>query len=139
MLIHYHNMDECEFPHIHDWIFSGFQYLYGVKQNIKKIVIELISEDRSQLMRCELNGVILQEFQGCSFWGGGNAVYYANCYKNHPFLERMQAAQKNAKDNSGHICEIDTRIAYIVFELTVNCGDELAVICESVEYEITDL
>lgn len=129
MYINHENVDLIEFPYVHDAIFDGFRYDY----DSKKIYLSLCHPYLKKTINCELNDVLFFEFQGCSFWGGGNAIYYASCYKEHDFLQRVQERVRVETTEHPSWDNIDENIHYIVFELIVNSGDVLLVACESVD------
>lgn len=116
---------------MHDSMFSGYQYDYDKRE----IHLLLTNELNGIVQQIVLNNVILSQLQSCSFWHGGNAVYDICCYSEHPIFDQLnQIEVENIKNIGGSY--LDMGINYIVFELQVNSGDSMCVICESVDYNV---
>ena len=132
MIINYENVELIKFPYVHDAVFEGLCYNYYPK----KISFSLQNTYINTTVNCILNNVLFFEMQGCSFWGGGNALYYASCYKKHDFLQRIQERVCTETTAHPNWYSISKNTHYIVFELIINSGDTLLVVCESVEFEL---
>lgn len=130
MNINYQNIQLFEKLYAHDCIVSGYCYDYE-KRTIQLVLTSPLTGVNKKFV---LNNVILSQFQSCSFWHGGNAVYYVGCHTEHPFWGQLEQVKKeNAQNIEGSY--LDMGIDYIVFELLINSGDSMYVICESVDYE----
>ena len=130
MNINYHNIQLSKNLYMHDSIFFGYCYDYDKRT----IHLTLLNELKNVIQKIVLNNVIISQLQGCSFWGGGNAIYYVCCYAEHPLFDQLnQIKAENIRNIEGSY--LDMGINYIVFELQVNSGDSMCVICESVDYD----
>ena len=115
---------------MHDSSFTGYVYNYSERT----INMSLVNTFRGIAQSIALNNIILFQLQSCSFWGGGNAIYDTNCYTEHQFLNQLRKAkEENLENFEGS--RLDMGIEYIVFELTLNSGDVMHVVCESIDYE----
>ena len=130
MNINFQNVHLSKNFYIHDSIFLGYHYDYDKRT----IQLTLLNELNNIVQRIVLNNVILSQIQSCSFWGDGNAIYYLRCYAEHPFFDQLNHIKTdNIRNIDGS--RLDMGITYIVFELQVNSGDSMCVVCESVDYE----
>ena len=70
--------------------------------------------------------------QSCSLWGGGNAIY---CLSNEDDsflltqLHQLKSNNQSMLDKS----KLDKEIDYLCISVCLNSGDELQIMCESVE------
>lgn len=129
MIIDSTNVHLSEQLYEHDCMFSGFSYDY----DDRTIQFKMIRPLDNIVQYFQLNNVVLFNVQSCSFWHGGNAVYDACCYSEHPFFQQLDILRnENVNNLSGSY--LDTEIKYIVFSLEINSGDTFLAICESVEY-----
>ena len=130
MKINYHNIQQSRNLYMHDSIFSGYSYDYDKRT----IHLTLLNELNNVIQKIVLNNVILSQLQSCSFWGGGNAIYYVCCYAEHALFDQLNQIKVANVHNIGG-SYLDMEVNYIVFELQVNSGDSMCVICESVDYD----
>lgn len=130
MNINHQNIQHFNSCYIHDSSFSGYSYDYDER----RISISLLNAFRGVEQGIKLNNVIFIQFQSCSFWGGGNAVYTAKCHTEHRVLNQLEEIKS---ENTRHFegSRLDTVKRYIVFELLLNSGDTMHVVCESIDYE----
>lgn len=132
MNINYQNVHLSKDFYIHDSVFSGYHCDYAER----KIKLSLLNKIAGVSQQFVLNNVILSQFQNCSFWGGGNAIYYICCYTEHPFFEELnQIKAENIRNVEGSC--LDMGVKYIVFELLLNSGCSMYAVCESVDYEVS--
>lgn len=131
MIIDYNNIQSSEDIYEHDFKFSGLEYNYE-KRTVRFKLIHTVSNAVQLFL---LNNVVLFDMQSCSFWHGGNSVYYIQCHREHPFFQHLDKIQEENLNNiSGSY--LDTQKKYIVFELQINSGDQFLAICESVDYVV---
>ncbi len=146
MLYNYENKDEFDKIYLHDAVFEGFNYDYdkreisfSCKQKINFSGNRYRINNVNKIYNFRFQNVIYSKLQSCYFWGGGNSVDCIYCTEVPDDFTKLI---KYVKDNEPHcfnLSYVDRGINYMAIELSINSGDVLIIMCESVEVSETDL
>lgn len=113
---------------IHDSEFGGLNYDYD------KRIIEIICSNYclEKMFNITFNNVILFEVQSCCFWSEGNNIrgmYIEECSHNLKELKKIQ--NDNKEDYQGSY--LNRGFTYMEVTIELNSGDEIHIICQSVD------
>lgn len=123
------NLNEIKGLYLHDFTFSGFHYDYDQG----KLKLKCEKRYLRKGMKLEFENVIGIHMQACGFWGGGNSIL--GIYSGDgQLLERYrETAQNNKNFNFADL--IDPENEFIEFEIEINSGGNLLVVCEALHAE----
>lgn len=130
MRISYENIHQLTDIHVHDCLFSGYVYDYE-NRSVQFTCVD--SYEKKAKTFCFQN-VVLVQLQSCSFWHGGSNILWMNYDEEHPLLHQLECMQME-KQELFEGSFMDRGIRYLPIEFTINSGDVLVIISESVDYE----
>lgn len=131
MHIDFSNKEKIKDIYIHDSIFEGFSYDYEKRQ--VELLCTNIHSCTKQKISFYFDNVIFFQMQSCYFFGPGVNVYDIWLDEKPPELDKLMEIQ-NAKAELYDHSYLTGGIQYLSIRLMINSGDELLVICESVEF-----
>jgi len=117
----YENKKDLETIRIHDHIFYGFDYLYSLKQ------IKFYCNDYLFIF----NNVIFFNAQTCFLWGPGPNILWLTVEEESSYMNEI-----NKLKNENHPTPdtpLGKNISYIQINFKLNSGDDIFIICESVD------
>lgn len=123
------NLNEIKGLYLHDFTFSGFHYDYDqgkVKMKGENLYLR-------KGMELEFENVIGIHMQACGFWGGGNSILRIYPGDGQLLARYGETAQNNK--NFDFVDLIDPENEFIEFEIEINSGGNLLVVCEALHAE----
>lgn len=109
--------------------FSGFHYDYD--QSKVKLKGENLYLRKG--MKLEFENVIGIHMQACGFWGGGNSILGIYPGDGQLLARYRETAQNNKNFDFADL--IDPENEFIEFEIEINSGGNLLVVCEALHAE----
>lgn len=133
MIINNNNKKELEKFYIHDALFTGYTYDYSNR----RISFSMNYEWLHKRYNFVFNNVVFFSGQSCLLWGGGSNVYCIYIRDELPELERIKSFGSENSYNS--LAMFNDAINYIGFEMILNSGDTMLIICESFDIDAVEL
>ena len=134
MEYNFHNMHALKKVYVHDGEFTGFSYYYDHRTIELSCTNAYIRKKQSFIF----DNVIVFHMQSCSFWNGGNSILGMTVYDRTEFLDRLIETQNNnSQKYEGSY--LDRGIKYIAVEFTINSGDTLLIVCQTIHYNEIEL
>ena len=124
MIFKYNNKEEMLSLRIHDFAFAGFSYDY----NEKEIYLKINNDFQKKYWEIKLQKVYFTEMQSGSFWGRGSNILGLQLSEYEKNINKLKVLEKEKKS----INNIDYSKC-IDFYFYFNTGDELSIVCETVE------
>ena len=132
MLINYKNLEYVNDVQVHDAAFKGFVYDFSKK--LISFTVKNYSQSKKTLTVC-FNNVFGLEMQACDFWAGGNVIVSWT-----PVDIQSNLLYQNIINNEflsqSRVEDPDKMIGLLI---TLNCGDEIMILCEQIVIEETDI
>lgn len=129
MLFDYSNKALLNDIYVHDADFTGFTYDYKNRE----IKLQCRNDFLEKMQSFVFHNVIVSKMQSCAFWGNGYNFYDMSTVDPAPELDALyKRLHENETIYKNTYLNGDTH--YIGVEFIVNSGDELLIVCESVEY-----
>lgn len=118
--------------YLHDFIFSGFCYDYAHR------TVRLGGENLylRKRVKLEFQNVIGFHMQACGFWGSGNSMRGINPGDGDLLASYKKTVQ--ADDMLQFADLLDPENEFIEFEIELNSGGMLTVVCEALNAEECD-
>ena len=128
MIIDSSNREELNSLNFSDYIFEGFSYEY----NADTLTFSCLDQTENKQYHVSFRQAVLFNMQSCSLWGGGNAIYCIYYQDESHVLTQLRQIKSN---NLGKLdkSKLDHEVDYLCISVCLNSGDELVVLCESVE------
>lgn len=123
------NLNEIKGLYLHDFTFSGFHYDYDQG----KLKLKCEKRYLRKGMKLEFENVIGIHMQACGFWGGGNSILGIYPGDGQLLARYRETAQNNKNFNFADL--IDPENEFIEFEIEINSGGNLLVVCEALHAE----
>lgn len=122
------NLINSNMVNVHDFIFEKF--IFDRKSN--ELVITLFNEASNLQHVVKFTGVIGFEMSACDFWG--KSPYILDFEYIEPHNQNLADKLFARKEASHHpFCELKDKNEYFETMLTFTSGDQLCLVCESVQ------
>jgi hypothetical protein len=134
MIISYGNREALRSLSFSDSIFEGFSYKYDVDM----LTFSCLNQYDKKRFFFSFYQTILFNMQSCNLWGSGNSIYDICYLDSASVIKQLQQIKSN---NQGNIdkSKLDTMADYLCISVCLNSGDELVIVCESVEILCDDI
>ncbi len=128
MRIDWSNRNEMTNLNLHDCSFTGYSYDYDKRQISFHCGVGYIGMEFNVVF----HNVIFSKMQSCTFWHGGDSIMYIALEEEETELKTLK---KIHDEKEYDFTKLDEGISYLSVEMSINSGDMLTIICESIDYE----
>lgn len=128
MVIDYKNKEIIEEIYVHDSVLENFLY----ERASRRIIVNCSNSYLGKKYMLICNNVIICELQSCLFWGAGNNILGINCSDSKKLHELMMVQTDNKELYQGSL--LDQGLDYLCFELQMNSGDTISIVCENLDF-----
>lgn len=136
MIFNHHNKKDFNKLYIHDSIYTGYNYDFDKKE----INLTCNNHYLKKIFTFNFCNVIYSKLQSFGFWGSnGFYIFDVELEENNEELKQIIINTQNSKPDWFKNSKLDSNINYITIEFTINTGDKLLIICESVEVSESEL
>jgi len=127
----YENRKDLESIYIHDTVFYGFEYLYSLKQI--KFHCNRKIDNTDYLFT--FNNVIFFNVQTCFLWGPGPHILWLSVEEESSYMNEINKLKNDNRLTPD--TPLGKNISYIQIIFKLNSGDEIFIICESIDLKST--
>ena len=122
------NKNEVNNLYIRDSIFTGFQYDYTERQ----ILLTCNNAYLNKSFFFKFNNVIFSKLESFQLWGEGSRIMYIALEEDAKELDELTKKYSSKPDYK--LSYLGQETPYLVINFLINSGDELYIICESIDY-----
>ncbi|HIW51152.1 MAG TPA: hypothetical protein IAA10_09410 [Candidatus Blautia intestinavium] len=126
------NKKEIQNLYLHDSLFKGFTYDYEER----KLSLSIMNEEESKKIVLTFSDILFLKMEAYGLWGKGveriNSMWLE---EKSDYMNKAQKLLAEEKEKYPECYEHAPAINYFQINLQVLSGDEISIICESMDWE----